>query len=332
VERDQHHQSGRRLRFHGWKCTTRADIGLEDLELVKDQIGSGQYGAIKLVSVKAKGKAAKEVFALKVINRERFRSTRQEQMVLNEKRILEFLDHPFHLRLINTYKTPTKLYLLTEYVPGGDLFDLVENGMTKRDRSGDLDQTALPSEARKFYFANVLLALKHLHDLGIIHRDIKSSNLLLGANGYVKVCDFGLARFLPPGQTTRTLVGTYQYLAPEQCRLDFYDHSVDIWALGITLFEMAFGYTPFDVPATDDTADYSKTIINKILTKNIHFPSHPEIGLSAKLFLKSILTKDKKRRLGGQHDYDAVCVALPPRARARVLTRSLTDHAISLAT
>lgn len=143
-------------------------------------IGTGQYGAIKLV-VPAKDTMSR--YALKVIDRSNFRTKRQENLVMNEKLIMQALDHPFHLKLINTYKTATKLYILVPYLPGGDLFARIHQELYEH---GDYN-TAISQSAQKFYVANILLALKHMHEHGVIHRDIKSANLLIKSNGYIQV-------------------------------------------------------------------------------------------------------------------------------------------------
>lgn len=189
-----------------------------------------------------------EKFALKVLDRSKFESKREEGYVFNERNMMLEIDHHFHVKLINTFKSPLRLYLLMEYVPGDTLASRIERG------------NGLPEPVACFYAANFVIALHYLHQVcpishlpfafillttclqrGIMHRDVKPSNTLIGSDGYLRLCDYGFSRQLPLGETTRTIAGTYAYLHPAQCRDEEYDHSVDLWAMGVSVYEMLYG-------------------------------------------------------------------------------------------
>jgi len=305
--------------FDGWRCTRRPEIALKDLQ-IKAQLGKGHFGNVMLVCWAPREKrggsgstslssspryggsvvtpdgsgkrleAKGELFALKVLEQHRFRTAAQEKLVLQEKATMAKLTSPFHLELVNTYKTTERLYLLAEFVPGGDVWNLLKGNRL------DLDTA-------RFYAANILLALEHMHDAHIIHRDVKLENLLIASNGYLKLCDFGFAKELPVGSSTRTFLGTYAYLSPEFCRHEPYDHSVDIWAFGICLFQMLFGFTPFESRRHDPQGWLT---MRNIEVQALIFPKDKDFPLSGRLLIKNLLTKDKKSRLGAHMDYDKV--------------------------
>ena len=149
----------------------------------------------------------------------------------NERAVMMVLDHPFLLRLHNTYRDDIRLYFLLELCMGGELFTALRLKGTFQDK-----------EAR-FYAATVVLAFQDMHSKDICHRDLKPENLLLDDDGYLKMVDFGLAKKVV--DRTWTLCGTPDYLAPEIILSKGHDKAVDLWALGVLIYEMVAGYTPF---------------------------------------------------------------------------------------
>merc|ERR1719453_2943858 len=169
---------------------------------------------------------------------------------MNEKRIMSEIDHPFIVRLMETFKDDNRLYMVLEFCPGGELFSLLQ-----RERR-------LNEEAAAFYGCMVMLAFEYLHNLNIIYRDLKPENLMIDAKGYIKVVDFGFAKHIK--DRTWTLCGTPEYLAPETIRNKGHGKGVDWWALGILIYEMVVGIPPYN----GDTAMQTYT---QILEGNLNF-------------------------------------------------------------
>jgi len=200
---------------------------------------------------------------------------KQVDHVKNEKKILLSIHHPFIVNLYATFQDETNLYMLMEYVIGGELF----SHLRKAGR--------FPTETAKIYAAEVVLALEYLHNLDILYRDLKPENLLLDKSGHIKIADFGFAKHVE--DRTWTLCGTPEYLAPEIIQSKGYGKAVDWWALGVLLFEMLAGYPPF-------FDDNPFGIYEKILANRIHFPRH--FDPLAKDLIKKLLASDRTKRLG----------------------------------
>lgn len=146
-----------------------------------------------------------------------------------------------------------------------------------------------PVEVTKFYIASLVLVLEHLHSRNIVYRDLKPENLLLDAQGYIKVTDFGFAKELPDGDRTFTLCGTPEFLAPEVVRGVGHGKAADWWALGVLMYEMLCGFPPF----------WDKTplgIYGKILAGDFQFPKH--VDVVSRDLIQNLLTIDLSRRLG----------------------------------
>lgn len=147
-----------------------------------------------------------------------------------------FCSHPFILKLYQTFKDQSKLYMLLEFVQGGELFSVLHTPQND----------GVPDAQAKFYAAGVLLGLAYLHGKDIAYRDLKPENCLIDKHGYPKVVDFGFAKVIQ-GKTF-TLCGTPEYLAPELVLGRGHNRAVDYWAYGILLYEMEAGYSPFSDP------------------------------------------------------------------------------------
>ena len=172
-----------------------------------------------------------------------------------EKETLKNSNSPFIVKLNYSFQTPTKIYLVMEYISGGDLFQFL------RKKKRFSLQTA------KFYLSEVILALDYLHnDLKLIYRDLKPENILIALNGHLKITDFGLAK--NSQEKCVSIVGTPEYAAPEVILNQEQTTAVDIWSCGVLLFEMMAGFSPFSVGSKS-----SDEIQNKILKENVKFPS-----------------------------------------------------------
>ncbi|XP_064429759.1 cAMP-dependent protein kinase catalytic subunit PRKX isoform X2 [Mirounga angustirostris] len=186
-------------------------------------VGTGTFGRVQLV----KDKTAKHFFALKVMSIPDVIRLKQEQHVHNEKSVLKEVSHPFLVKLFWTCHDERFLYMLMEFVPGGELFSYLRN----RGR--------FSSTTGLFYSAEIVCAIEYLHSREIVYRDLKPENILLDREGHIKLTDFGFAKKLV--DKTWTLCGTPEYLAPEVIQSKGHGRAVDWWALGILIFEMHSG-------------------------------------------------------------------------------------------
>ena len=143
--------------------------------------------------------------------------------------------------LHSSFQTDSQLIFVMEFVRGGDLLF----HMQRRRR--------LPEGNARFYSAEISLALHFLHENGIIHRDLKLDNVLIDDKGHIKVTDYGMSKVgIRPGDTTSSIKGTPNYMAPEIILGNRYSFSVDWWALGVLLCEMLTGRPPFDLSALNN--------------------------------------------------------------------------------
>ncbi|XP_072118738.1 cAMP-dependent protein kinase catalytic subunit PRKX isoform X1 [Mobula birostris] len=241
------------------------------LERSENNEGTGTFGRVLLV----KDKKTREYRALKVMSIPDVIRLKQEQHVHNEKSILTEIHHPFLIKLYWTHHDECFLYMLMEYVPGGELFSYLRN-MGRFNNSTGL-----------FYSAEIVCAMEYLHAKDIVYRDLKPENILLDKDGHIKLTDFGFAKKLV--DRTWTLCGTPEYLAPEVIQSKGHGRAVDWWALGVLMFEMLSGYPPF-------FDDNPFGIYQKILAGKLEFPKH--LDFYVKDLIKKLLVVDRTRRLG----------------------------------
>ncbi len=203
-------------------------IELQDIEGIR-LLGKGSYGKVTLVRHTVTGKT----FALKQILKEKVEDLEQHDHINNEKTLLDSINHVMVCNLIRTFKNQQSLYMLMDSVMGGELFQLLQKN------------AKFTSEAVQFYAAQVALVFKYLHENDIVFRDLKPENIMIHSDGYIKVCDFGLAKRLRHGRSTYTLCGTPAYAAPEVYKVIGHNTACDWWTLGILIHELLIGYTPF---------------------------------------------------------------------------------------
>ncbi|XP_065114633.1 ribosomal protein S6 kinase beta-1 isoform X1 [Paramisgurnus dabryanus] len=242
-------------------------------------LGKGGYGKVFQVR-KVTGITSGKIFAMKVLKKAMIiRNAKDTAHTKAERSILEEVKHPFIVDLIYPFQTGGKLYLILEYLSGGELFMQLE-------REGIfMEDTAC------FYLAEISMALGHLHQKGIIYRDLKPENIMLSNNGHVKLTDFGLCKeSIHDGTVTHTFCGTIEYMAPEILMRSGHNRAVDWWSLGALMYDMLTGAPPF-------TAENRKKTIDKILKCKLNLP--PYLTQEARDLLKKLLKRNASQRLGG---------------------------------
>ena len=254
---------------------SRPTYTLQDFEPL-ETLGTGTFGRVILVRLKGRDAAdPSSYFALKVLSKAEVVRTKQVAHINSERKILNAVEHPFLVNLIDTFQDELNCYMLMEYVVGGEIFSYLR-------RAGRFS-----TDVARFYISTIVMAIEYLHEQNIIYRDLKPENLLLDAHGYPKIADFGFAKEVT--DRTWTLCGTPEYLAPEIIQSKGHGKAVDWWALGILLFEMLAGHPPFY-----DSQQFG--VYEKILQGQIAFP--PQVDPVSRDLIQSLLTADRSRRLG----------------------------------
>ncbi|KAK5990065.1 cAMP-dependent protein kinase type 2 [Cladobotryum mycophilum] len=250
---------------------TKGKYSLNDFEILRT-LGTGSFGRVHLVQ----SKHNQRFYAVKVLKKAQVVKMKQVEHTNDERRMLSDVKHPFLITLWGTFQDWKNLYMVMDFVEGGELFSLLR-------KSG-----RFPNPVAKFYAAEATLALEYLHLKNIIYRDLKPENLLLDRHGHLKITDFGFAKRVP--DKTWTLCGTPDYLAPEVVSNKGYNKSVDWWSLGILIYEMLCGYTPFW-----DSGSPMR-IYENILKGKVKYPAY--INPDAQNLLERLITADLTKRLG----------------------------------
>lgn len=249
-------------------------ITLDNFEFLK-VLGKGTFGKVIL----CREKSSNHFYAIKILRKDVIIKRDEVAHTLTENRVLQVVDHPFLTYLKYSFQTNDRLCFVMEYVNGGELFFHLNQ------------ERIFPEERAKFYGAEICLALGYLHERNIIYRDLKLENLLLDADGHIKIADFGLCKEdISYGSTTRTFCGTPEYLAPEVLEENDYGRGVDWWGYGVCLYEMMVGRLPFY------DKDHDK-LFQLIVCEDVRFPK--TISQEARDLLKGLLHKDPNKRLGG---------------------------------
>ncbi len=254
------------------KESEKIKISISDFDIIK-VIGKGSYGKVFLVRKKSNSK----LYAMKRLKKEYLKIKNQQEHTKSERKLLEIINYNFIVNFYYAFQDEKYLYIITEFMQGGELFFHLYK------------ETFFDNEKVKFYTAEIILALQHLHNKNMIYRDLKPENILLGKDGHIKLTDFGLCKILNnKKKKTYTICGTPQYIAPEIFNNKGYDSSVDWWSLGCLTYEMLIGYPPFKF----DKNNFNVNIFNN----EIIYPN--SFTDEAKLFLKDILIVDPNKRLG----------------------------------
>jgi serum/glucocorticoid-regulated kinase 2 len=205
------------------------------------------------------------------------------QSLILEKEILYNIDHPFIVSMDYVFQNDSRIFFLMDFIEGGELF----RHLVKIRR--------FPEEQAQFMIAQVIIALGHLHEKEIIYRDLKPENVLFNKDGYLLLADFGLATKLNKNKLAKSFCGTAEYLAPEMLKSEGHDQTVDIWTIGILLYEMLVGIPPF-------FHKNKHQMFYLIQEASVTFPDpvKHKISVSAKAqdLINKLLAKNKKNRLG----------------------------------
>ena len=237
-------------------------------------LGDGSFSKVQLY-IHKKTKIKYAVKKMNLIQLEKL--SYSKKLIQNEINIHGRINHPNIIRLYNFYKHKNNCFLILEYASNGTLFDII------RKKSGLTESMAF------YYFIQTLNAIYFLHLHSIVHRDLKPENLLINENNILKLCDFGWSVKLNSNKRT-TFCGTVEYMAPEIIKKQKYDETIDIWSLGVLLFELVHSYSPFCSGDLD-----IKKIGNNIIKNKLKFKG----GLSDeyKDLVKKILIKDSEKRI-----------------------------------
>jgi len=248
---------------------------LEDFTLLK-VVGKGSFGKV----LQVRNRHTKRVYAMKQLKKSHIIKRNQVEHTKTERYVLQHLKHNFIVGLRFAFQTDRKLYMLLDYCPGGELFfHLGKAGKFTEGRA-------------RFYSSEIVLALEYLHGKNVIYRDLKPENVLLDAEGHVKLTDFGLSKTNVAGhQTTHSFCGTPEYLAPEILRRAGHGQAADWWSLGALLYEMLMGMPPF----------YSRDrdrLFEKILHSELRFPSY--FSKRSQSLLRGLMDRSPITRLGSK--------------------------------
>ncbi|XP_051983920.1 rho-associated protein kinase 1 isoform X2 [Xyrauchen texanus] len=251
-----------------------------DYEVVK-VIGRGAFGEVQLV----RHKATKKVYAMKLLSKFEMIKRSDSAFFWEERDIMAFANSNWVVQLFYAFQDNSYLYMVMEYMPGGDLVNLMSN-------------YDVPEKWARFYAAEVVLALDGIHSMGFIHRDVKPDNMLLDKTGHLKLADFGTCMKMNKDGMVQcdTAVGTPDYISPEVLKSQggdgYYGRECDWWSVGVFLYEMLVGDTPFYADSLVGT--YSKIMNHK---NALTFPDDSNISKDAKSLICAFLT-DREVRLG----------------------------------
>lgn len=265
--RDSAYESRRHSQFSG--------MSMDNFRLLS-VLGRGHFGKVILSQYRNTG----EYFAIKALKKGDIIARDEVESLLSEKRIFEVANtmrHPFLVNLFACFQTEAHVCFVMEYAAGGDLMMHIHADVFTEPRA-------------VFYAACVVLGLQYLHESKIIYRDLKLDNLLLDTEGYVKIADFGLCKEgMGFGDRTGTFCGTPEFLAPEVLTETSYTRAVDWWGLGVLIFEMLVGESPF--PGDDE-----EEVFDSIVNDEVRYPRF--LSLEAIAIMRRLLRKNPERRLG----------------------------------
>jgi serine/threonine protein kinase len=259
------------------------EISKKDFKIIKT-VGRGSFGKVLLV----KYHMDERLYAMKILRKDIIRQTNQVFHTKTEREILARVDHEFIVKLKFAFQTNEKLYLVTDFMQGGELFyHLHKEGRFSESKA-------------QFYASEIVLAIDYLHKNQIIYRDLKPENILLDSYGHIKITDFGLSKFIFSYDNYKayTICGTPEYLAPEILTGNGYDKNVDWWSLGCLIYEMLCGVSPFKF-------NKESKLEVKLYEKKVECPFY--FSEASKRLILNLLQLDPSKRLGsGKMDAEEI--------------------------
>uniref|UniRef100_A0A8C5FIT4 protein kinase C n=1 Tax=Gadus morhua TaxID=8049 RepID=A0A8C5FIT4_GADMO len=257
-------------------CRRKKGIQMEDFCCIS-VLGRGHFGKVLLAEHKRSGK----MYAIKALKKGDIMTRNEVDSLQCEKRIFEAINvaqHPFLVNLHGCFQTAEHVCFIMAYSAGGDLMTHIHNGV-------------FSDKQTRFYSSCVLLGLEFLHANSIVYRDLKLDNLLMDADGFVRIADFGLCKEgMAHGDRTTTFCGTPEFLAPEVLTENNYTRSVDWWGLGVLIYEMLVGESPF--PGDDEEEVFDSIVNDEVRYPRFLTPGSEEV-------IQKLLQKDPEKRLGG---------------------------------
>eukprot|EP00698_Gefionella_okellyi_P020003 TRINITY_DN6222_c0_g1_i1.p1 TRINITY_DN6222_c0_g1~~TRINITY_DN6222_c0_g1_i1.p1 ORF type:complete len:445 (-),score=55.27 TRINITY_DN6222_c0_g1_i1:64-1398(-) len=247
-----------------------------------EQLGEGSFARVFRATQISTGRE----FAIKVLNKKHIIKESKVEQVKLERNILNMLDHPNIIKLYCTFQDAANLYMVLEFAVGGELFTHIR-------RLG-----ALNEDSSRFISAEILQALEYMHGKDVIHRDLKPENVLIGADGHIRLTDFGAAKAARASAFRRnTFTGTAEYVSPEVLRDKEAGKEADLWALGCIIFQLLAGRPPFH-----GGSEY--LTFQQILKLEYSFP--PDFPLHARDLVQRLLVSEPSDRLGATGQYQQI--------------------------
>jgi len=242
----------------------------------KNPLGKGAFGEVWKVT----HENSKKVYCIKMMTKRDIFEQKLINQINKEIGIMYNINHPYSVKLYNHFEDNEKLYLIMELASNGNLYNFIQNNKNQKIKT---------KEMLKKIIIQVIEIIKYLHSLDIIYRDIKPENILLDKDYNVKLCDYGWASYLSKGQFCSAYCGTPEYVSPEVIKKYPYNEKVDIWGIGVLIFELVFGYPPF-------TSNFNEDRFNNIKEGKINWPKDLN-DMELKDLIEKILKVNPKDRI-----------------------------------